>query len=146
MDLPVIQRRGIEKLKDGLIRIADWVAGFIASVEERPVLARVRPGEVKDALPASPPVSGESMDVILADFEQDYSVRRTPYLTSRVWTGLHDGRAAARLQTEAGRGSILAMVGRDALRLAHGTDERITVENSVGAVCFYVRLIRNTAG
>ncbi|MHC4422786.1 MAG: M20/M25/M40 family metallo-hydrolase, partial [Planctomycetota bacterium] len=36
--------------------------------------------------------------------------------------------------------------GRDALRLAHGTDERITVENLVGAVRFYVRLIRNAAG
>jgi carboxypeptidase PM20D1 len=36
--------------------------------------------------------------------------------------------------------------GRDALRLAHGTDERITAENLVGAVRFYVRLIRNAAG
>jgi carboxypeptidase PM20D1 len=36
--------------------------------------------------------------------------------------------------------------GRDALRLAHATDERITAENLVGAVRFYVRLIRNAAG
>ncbi len=36
--------------------------------------------------------------------------------------------------------------GRDALRLAHGTDERITAENLVGAVRFYARLIRNAAG
>ena len=55
-----------EELREYGRAVADWVAGFIASVEERPVLARVRPGEVKDALPASPPVSGESMDAILA--------------------------------------------------------------------------------
>jgi carboxypeptidase PM20D1 len=36
--------------------------------------------------------------------------------------------------------------GRDALRLAHGTDERITADNLVGAVRFYVQLIRNAAG
>jgi len=36
--------------------------------------------------------------------------------------------------------------GRDALRLAHGTDERITAENLVGAVRFYARLIQNAAG
>jgi carboxypeptidase PM20D1 len=36
--------------------------------------------------------------------------------------------------------------GRDALRLAHASDERITAENLVGAVRFYVQLIRNAAG
>jgi carboxypeptidase PM20D1 len=36
--------------------------------------------------------------------------------------------------------------GSDALWLAHGTDERITAENLVGAVRFYVQLIRNAAG
>jgi len=35
---------------------------------------------------------------------------------------------------------------RDALWLAHGTDERITAENLVGAVRFYVRLLRNASG
>ena len=38
--------------------------------------------------------------MVLRDFEQDYSVRRTPYLASRVWGGLHDGRGAVRLETE----------------------------------------------
>jgi carboxypeptidase PM20D1 len=36
--------------------------------------------------------------------------------------------------------------GRDALQLAHGTNERITAENLVGAVRFYTRLIQNAAG
>jgi carboxypeptidase PM20D1 len=36
--------------------------------------------------------------------------------------------------------------GREALKLTHGTDERIRVSELVGAVRFYVRLVRNTAG
>jgi aromatic-L-amino-acid decarboxylase len=59
-----------EELREYGRAVADWVAEFLASVEERPVLARVRPGEVKDALPGSPPASGETMDAILADFER----------------------------------------------------------------------------
>lgn len=39
-------------------------------------------------------------DMILKDFEQDYSVRRTPYLASNVWGGVHDRRAALRMETE----------------------------------------------
>ena len=39
-------------------------------------------------------------DMILRDFEQDYSVRRTPYLASSLWGGVHDRRAALRLETE----------------------------------------------
>jgi len=36
--------------------------------------------------------------------------------------------------------------GRDAMEMTHGTDERITAENLVGAVRFYVRLLRNETG
>ena len=50
--------------------VAEWVADFIATVEDRPVLPRVRPGEVGDALPASPPHAAESMDQILEDFRE----------------------------------------------------------------------------
>ena len=50
--------------------VADWVADFIATIEDRPVLSRVRPGEVTDALPDSVPRAAESMDQILEDFRE----------------------------------------------------------------------------
>lgn len=37
---------------------------------------------------------------ILRDFKDDYEVRRTPYLASRVWGGVHRGRVALRAETE----------------------------------------------
>ena len=50
--------------------VAEWVAEFVDTVEQRPVLARVRPGEVSDALPKSPPQAAESMEQILEDFRE----------------------------------------------------------------------------
>ncbi|HEV2890178.1 MAG TPA: pyridoxal-dependent decarboxylase [Frankiaceae bacterium] len=45
----------------------DWVADYLATVGERPVLSRVAPGEVRAALPPSPPETGEPYDAFLAD-------------------------------------------------------------------------------
>ena len=39
-------------------------------------------------------------DMILRDFEQDYGIRRTPYLVSNIWGGIHDERAALRAEVE----------------------------------------------
>ena len=47
-----------------------WVADYLAQPERYPVLARVRPGEIRAALPPSPPERGEPLDVILGDFER----------------------------------------------------------------------------
>ncbi len=47
----------------------DWVAEFLTHVEQYPVLAKVKPGELTDTLPAQGPEKGESMDAILADFQ-----------------------------------------------------------------------------
>jgi aromatic-L-amino-acid decarboxylase len=51
-------------------RIADWIAGYFASPERYPVLSRVRPGDIRDALPAQAPEHGEPFDEIFADFER----------------------------------------------------------------------------
>jgi glutamate/tyrosine decarboxylase-like PLP-dependent enzyme len=51
-------------------RIVDRIADYRASVAERPIMSRSAPGEIKAALPAEPPASGESFDAILADFER----------------------------------------------------------------------------
>ncbi|HEX8004059.1 MAG TPA: pyridoxal-dependent decarboxylase [Mycobacteriales bacterium] len=45
----------------------DWVADYLARVGEYPVLSRVRPGEIRAALPPSPPEQGEPYDAMLAD-------------------------------------------------------------------------------
>ena len=50
--------------------VADWVAEFVATIEDRPVLSRARPGDVTDALPTSVPLAAESMDRILEDFRE----------------------------------------------------------------------------
>lgn len=51
-------------------RTVDWIADYLAGVDDRPVLARVRPGEVAASLPASPPAGPEEMEAILEDFDR----------------------------------------------------------------------------
>jgi len=48
----------------------DWVADFLANPQRYPVLARVQPGELTDALPARGPEQGEPAELLLADFER----------------------------------------------------------------------------
>ena len=51
-------------------RALDWVARYLENPERFPVLSRVAPGDIRAALPASPPERGESLDAILDDFER----------------------------------------------------------------------------
>src|SRR5437868_1685955 len=39
----------------------DWMADYLASVEDYPVLSRVQPGDVAARLPAHPPMHGEEL-------------------------------------------------------------------------------------
>jgi aromatic-L-amino-acid/L-tryptophan decarboxylase len=48
----------------------DWIAQYLNSVAEMPVLARTRPGELMDALPLSAPEHGEPFADILRDFDR----------------------------------------------------------------------------
>ena len=51
-------------------RLADWIADYLAASSKYPVLASVRPGEVREQLPLDAPTSGESFAAIFADFER----------------------------------------------------------------------------
>ncbi|MBP1635157.1 MAG: ddc 2 [Acidobacteria bacterium] len=51
-------------------RVVDWIARYFEDPGRYPVMSRVKPGEVRAALPASAPESGESFDAILEDFER----------------------------------------------------------------------------
>ena len=49
--------------------VIDWIADYLEKPDKWPVLPDVRPGELRGALPQSPPMRGEPMDAILADFQ-----------------------------------------------------------------------------
>ncbi|MBI1723786.1 MAG: amino acid decarboxylase [Gemmatimonadetes bacterium] len=51
-------------------RVADMVADYLDRVGEYPVLPRIAPGEVRAALPASPPPAPEALDDLLADYRR----------------------------------------------------------------------------
>jgi aromatic-L-amino-acid decarboxylase len=49
--------------------VIDWIADYQSRVETFPVLSRVKPGEIRASLPASPPAHGEPFDSLLKDVE-----------------------------------------------------------------------------
>lgn len=54
--------------EDGVLAL-DWVASYLERVGELPVLAQVDPGEIRAALPASPPDDPEPFAGVLADLD-----------------------------------------------------------------------------
>ena len=51
-------------------RIADWIADYLANPGRYPVLAQVKPGAVRDALPSHAPEQPEDFAHVFADFER----------------------------------------------------------------------------
>ena len=50
--------------------VVDWIADYYDRIESLPVLSQVKPGEIRAALPAAPPATGEPFDAILRDVER----------------------------------------------------------------------------
>jgi len=48
--------------------VVDWIAEYLARIEDYPVLSRVRPGSIRSKLPARPPEEPEPFSRILDDF------------------------------------------------------------------------------
>jgi aromatic-L-amino-acid/L-tryptophan decarboxylase len=48
-------------------RLIDWLADYHESLADRPVMAKTRPGEVRDSLPVAPPNEPESFDAAIGD-------------------------------------------------------------------------------
>ncbi|HWF53726.1 MAG TPA: pyridoxal-dependent decarboxylase [Solirubrobacteraceae bacterium] len=48
----------------------EWAAGYLEHVHERPVLARVRPGELRARLPATAPEQPEPFSAVLRDLDE----------------------------------------------------------------------------
>ncbi len=47
----------------------EWAAAYLERVRELPVLARVAPGEIRDALPGTAPATGEPFAAVLRDLD-----------------------------------------------------------------------------
>ena len=51
-------------------RVVDWIADYLETIESRPILPAVSPGDVLSQLPADAPEQGEPFERIFADFER----------------------------------------------------------------------------
>lgn len=51
-------------------KIIDWIADYYENIEKFPVLAQVKPGDIKKSLPENAPLTGENMDSILKDLNE----------------------------------------------------------------------------
>jgi aromatic-L-amino-acid decarboxylase len=59
----------VTSFRDDGAAAVEWVASYLESVRQRPVLAQVEPGAVRAALPASPPDEPEPFAAILRDLD-----------------------------------------------------------------------------
>ncbi|MEO6024729.1 MAG: pyridoxal-dependent decarboxylase [Burkholderiales bacterium] len=50
--------------------VVDWIADYYERVETLPVLSQVKPGDIRAALPLSPPQQGEPFAAMLADIDR----------------------------------------------------------------------------
>ena len=50
--------------------VVDWIADYLEEVDELPVLAAVKPGEVRSRLPKHPPEAGEPFTDVMRDLDE----------------------------------------------------------------------------
>src|SRR5687768_5644428 len=50
--------------------LIDWISDYFEGIEGFPVLSQIEPGDLKAALPSTPPANGESMAEIIADVDR----------------------------------------------------------------------------
>ncbi|MBU0561147.1 MAG: amino acid decarboxylase [Bacteroidetes bacterium] len=60
----------IEEFKKIGYEFIDWIAEYLQTISEKPVLSQVQPGDVKRKLPNEAPLDGEAFDKIFADLNQ----------------------------------------------------------------------------
>jgi aromatic-L-amino-acid decarboxylase len=66
-DDPRSHHMSIEEFRRSGRDVIDWIADYHRRVESFPVLSRVKPGEIRAALPPNPPAEGEPFDALLRD-------------------------------------------------------------------------------
>jgi aromatic-L-amino-acid decarboxylase len=50
--------------------VIDWIADYYENIESYPVLSKITPGAIRDALPGDPPQNGEDFESILVDVDR----------------------------------------------------------------------------
>lgn len=60
----------VDEFKKYGYQLIDWIANYIQQIESFPVLAQIKPGDVKNKLPVSPPQKGEGFDSIYRDVNE----------------------------------------------------------------------------
>jgi aromatic-L-amino-acid decarboxylase len=60
----------VSDFREDAAAAAEWVARYLEGVRERPVLAGVEPGDIRAALPASPPEAAEPFAAVLRDLDE----------------------------------------------------------------------------
>ena len=59
-----------EEFRQHAHMLVDWMADYMAGVEQYPVRAQTAPGAIAEQLPGTAPESGEPFDLIFADFQR----------------------------------------------------------------------------
>lgn len=59
-----------EEFKKYGYQLIDWVADYLDNIEKYPVLAQIKPGEVKAQLPGKAPADGENFDRMIDDLNK----------------------------------------------------------------------------
>ena len=59
-----------EEFREHGRQVVDWIADYLETIESRPVLAQVAPGEIAARLPKHPPEQPEPFATVLADIER----------------------------------------------------------------------------
>lgn len=68
-DSPEAYQSYVEDFRRAGHEAIEWVAQYLENTREFPVLPRIKPGDLIDALPASAPDKGQRFDSIFADFK-----------------------------------------------------------------------------
>jgi aromatic-L-amino-acid decarboxylase len=66
---PADQEEAVDLRRDGAAAL-EWAASYLERLREFPVLAAVRPGEIRDRLPQSPPELAEPFADVLRDLDE----------------------------------------------------------------------------
>ena len=59
-----------EEFRDYGHRLIDWLADYQAALPDRPVMAKTKPGEIRAALPATPPAEAEDFGEAIRDLDR----------------------------------------------------------------------------
>ncbi len=58
-----------EQFREQGKKVIDWIADYYENIEKFPVLAQVKPNEIKASLPEDPPQKGEPFEQVLGDLD-----------------------------------------------------------------------------